>query len=408
LGVLWGGRLSRMGLGTVLRRGFWHRCHTVVFASLLLLLPGVLLLACGSRQFIPVTDPMPPPPHPPMGWNSWYAFSDKISDSLIRQQADAMLANGMHQVGYEYVNIDDGWEGDRDAQGVLHPNANFPDMKALGDYLHSQGLKFGIYTSMGPKTCTGRVGSYGHEDEDAQTFVDWGVDFVKYDLCAFEPAEVITEEALVHKMSLALRSKETHSVVLSIVVLQTPWTWAPPLAVNTWRISLDAEDSYENMMQIADFDAGLAPYASRTGWNDPDMLQVGRAGMTLDEYRTHMTLWAMLAAPLLSSTDLTSISPSDLEILTNADVIAINQDPEARQANRVSHGPAIDVWVKSLSSGWAVAIVNRRTQSTTFMFDSKDLRIASQQAYEVWTKQTIALPYAFVIPAHGCVLLKMQ
>jgi len=406
--VLWGGGLSLMGQGTVTSKCFWRGCHTVVSASLLLLLPGVLLLACGSRQFIPVTDPMPPPPHPPMGWNSWYAFSDKSSDSLIRQQADAMLANGMHQVGYEYVNIDDGWEGERDAQGVLHPNTNFPDMKALGGYLHSRGLKFGIYTSMGPETCTGHVGSYGHEEQDAQTFLDWGVDLVKYDLCAFHPADVMTEEALVHKMSVALRSKETHPVVLSIVVLQKPWSWAPPLGVNMWRISLDALDNYDNMMQIVDLDARLASYASKTGWNDPDLLQVGGGGMTSDEYRTHMTLWVMLAAPLLSSTDLTSISPSDLETLTNPDVIAINQDIAVHQANRVSHSPDLDVWIKSLASGWAVAIVNRRAQSTTYMFDAKDLGIRARQASEVWTKQTVALPYAFVIPAHGCVLLKMR
>jgi len=370
------------------------------------ILPASLLLACESVHFTPVIDPMPPAPHPPMGWNSWYAFGDNISDSLIRQQADAMLANGMHQTGYEYVNIDDGWEGQRDWQGNLHPNSNFPDMKALGDYLHSRGLKFGIYTTMGSKTCTGHVGSQGHEEQDAQTFLDWGVDFVKYDICEFQPADVIVEEILIHKMSVALRSRETHPVVLSIVLLHSPWKWAPSLAVNMWRISQDAENNYENMMQIADFDSGLAPYASKTGWNDPDMLQVGRAGMTTNEYRTHMTLWAMLAAPLISSTDLRSISPSDLAILTRAEAIAINQDPEAHQANRVFHSLGLDVWVKNLRAGSAIAIINRGQQATTHLVNGKDLGIDGAQVYEVWTKQTVSLPYSFTVPAHGCVLLK--
>jgi len=341
-----------------------------------------------------------------MGWNSWYAFQDNISDSVIRQQADAMIANGMHQAGYEYINIDDGWEGQRDLDGILQPNANFPDMKALGDYLHSRGLKFGIYTTMGPKTCTGLVGSQGYEEKDVQTFLNWGVDFVKYDICNFQPASEIVEQAFIHKMSIALRSQETHPVVLSIVMLQSPWHWGRSLAVNMWRISPDAQNTYENMMEIADNDAGLAPYASKAGWNDPDMLQVGRGGMSTNEYRTHFTLWAILAAPLLASTDLRSVSASDLAILTNGAAIAINQDPEVHQANRVSHGSTVDVWVKQLSAGWAIAIVNRSEEVTTHLLDGKDLGIDVAQVNEVWTDQTVSLPYTFTLPSHGSVLLK--
>jgi alpha-galactosidase len=369
------------------------------------LIVASLLLSCYA-YLAPVIDPIPAAPRPPMGWNSWYAFGDSISDVLIRQQADAMVANGMYQAGYNYVNLDDGWQGYRDAQGVLQPNQNFPDMKALADYLHSRGLKFGIYTSTGEKSCGGLVGSRGHEEQDAQTFLDWGADLVKYDgICDYTTAGII-EQTVIRKMSVALRSRETHPLVFSIVLLQSPWKWAPSLAVNMWRISPDAKDTYANMIQIADIDAGLARYASITGWNDPDMLQVGRGGMTTDEYRTHMALWAMLAAPLLSSTDLRSIQPSDLEILTNAEAIAINQDMEGHQANRVFHSPSVDVWVKTLSAGSAISIINRGEQSKTFILNGTDFGMDVAQVYDVWSKHAVSLPYSFMLPAHGCLLLK--
>lgn len=317
-----------------------------------------------------------------------------------------MLVNGMYQAGYNYVNLDDGWQGSRDAQGVLQPNPNFPDMKALADYLHSRGLKFGIYTSTGEKSCGGLVGSRDHEEQDAQTFLNWGADLVKYDgICDYGTPQVI-ELTLIRKMSLALRSRETHPVVFSIVLLHSPWKWAPSLAVNMWRISPDAKGTYANMMHTADIDAGLAGYAGETGWNDPDMLQVGRGGMTTDEYRTHMALWAMLAAPLLSSTDLRSISSSDLEILTNQDAIAINQDTEARQAHRVFHSSRLDVWIKSLHAGSAIAIVNRGEQSTISSLNGTDFGIDAAQVYDVWNQQTVSLPHSFTLPAHGCLLLK--
>ncbi|HXY08572.1 MAG TPA: glycoside hydrolase family 27 protein [Terriglobales bacterium] len=364
-----------------------------------------LLLSC-TQQIAPVVDPMPPAPHPPMGWNSWYAFGDSISDSLIRQQADAMIANGMYQAGYNYVNLDDGWQGYRDALGFLQPNSNFPDMKGLADYLHSRGLKFGIYTSTGINSCGGFVGSKGYEEQDAQTFLNWGADFVKYDAICDYTTDVTTRIALIRKLSFALRSQETHPVVLSIVMLHSPWNWARSIAVNMWRISPDAKDSYRNMMQTADVDAPLARYASQTGWNDPDMLQVGRDGMTANEYRTHMTLWAMLSAPLLAGTDLRSISPSNLEILTNAEAIAINQDTEGHQANRVLHSPSLDLWVKTLSGGSAIAIINRGERSATFMANDTVLGIDAAQVYDVWTKQTVSLPRSFRLEAHSCVLLK--
>jgi alpha-galactosidase len=206
---------------------FWHRHYVVKAVRLAFIFPVALLLACFSRQFAEVTDPLPPAPHPAMGWSSWYQFATHISDPIIRQQDEAMLSNGMRQAGYEYVNVVDGWQGDRDSRGFLHPNSDFPDMKALGDYLHSRSFKFGIYTSIGRKSCGGLVGSYGHEAQDAQTFIDWGVDFVEYDLCSLDATDTVP--ALVAKMATALRQNAKRPVVLSIVVLGAPWLWAPSL-----------------------------------------------------------------------------------------------------------------------------------------------------------------------------------
>jgi len=316
-----------------------------------------------------------------------------------------MLANGMRQAGYEYVNVSDGWQGSRDAQGVLHPNAGFPDMVALGKYIHSRGFKYGIYTSMGSGTCSDYAGSLGHEEQDARMFLDWDVDLVTYDACRLPSIPPVALEGLAYKNARAIRPNEKHPVVFNIIVLASPWQWAPAMAMNMWRIAPDALDNYQNMLQIADIDAPLAPFTSKVGWNDPDMLQVGHTGMTSEEYRTHMTLWAMLAAPLVASTDLLKISPTDLDILTNPDAIAIDQDPLVQQATRVVQGD-VDVWLKALSKGWAIAVVNRTDQPVQYEISPSQLGIDPFEAREAWTKQTVALPYTAAIPAHGCVLLR--
>ncbi len=362
------------------------------------------MTGCFSANFVGITDPMPPPPHPPMGWNTFYAFGYNISDALIRQQADAMVANGMRDAGYMYVNIDDGWQGERDAEGNLQGNASFPDMQALAAYIHSKGLKFGLYSSIGPKTCGGLVGSYGHEEQDAKTFLAWDIDFLKYDLCVLNRSDLLVEDS-VGRMSRPLRKNEKHSIVLSIVALRSPWRWAPLLATNMWRIAPDFLGTYQDMISIVDADAPLVPYADKEHWNDPDMLQVGHSAMTTDEYRTHMTMWAMLSAPLISSVDLRNLDPTSLSILTNRDAIAINQDAAAQQATRVQQGP-VDVWVKNLSTGTAIAIVNRSTTPMTHVVNPALLGVSTSQAHEVWTNQTLKLPSIVALAPHSCVLLK--
>jgi alpha-galactosidase len=391
----------------VLKESFYSSREARFFAYVVVILTVAGVLGCFSRPGNVIHDPFPPPPQPIMGWSTWYAFGPKISDSLVRQEADAMVASGMRDAGYEYVNLDDGWQGERDPQGNLHPDASFPDMRALADYLHSRGLKLGVYTSIGAKSCTGRPGSLGHYDQDALTFLGWGVDMVKLDKCYLQSSEQ-NDWLVVAQFSATIRGHETHSVILNTGLVEgQPWLWAVPHAVNMWRYTLDAQDTFGNMLQIADLDAPLFPYARPRAWNDPDMLQVGHHGMTSIEYQTHMTLWAMLAAPLVASTDLLQITPAALATLMNPDVIAINQDPLVNQAQRILTG-SYDVWLKTQLDGWALAVINRTTQPLTYTVDPTMLGIAATQAHEVWTNKTVTLPYSGTVVGHGCALFKIS
>lgn len=341
-----------------------------------------------------------------MGWNTFYAFGAKISDSLVRKQADAMVANGMQAAGYQYISLDDGWQGERDSQGNLQPSANFPNMRGLADYLHSQGLKFGIYTSLGTKSCTNFTGSQGHYEQDAITFLAWDVDFVKLDKC-YMNSVTQTDWLAVAQISSVIRAHETHFVILNTVLIEDqPWLWAVPHSVNMWRFHPDVQDNFADMLQIADQDAPLFPYAGPRAWNDPDMLQVGHHGMTSIEYQTHMTLWVMLAAPLVASVDLSRISPADLATLTNRDAIAINQDSLVHQAQKIVSGSA-DVWLKTQSDGWALAVINRTPELLSYTVDPTALGIAATSAREVWTNKTVALPYSGTVQGHGCALFRI-
>jgi len=251
---------------------------------------------------------------PPMGWNSWNHFKSKVDDATIRAQADAMVSTGMRDAGYTYINIDDTWEGDRDAQGNIQTNSKFPDMKALADFVHSKGLKLGIYSSPGPKTCAKYEGSYGHELQDARTYAAWGIDYLKYDLCGLrdqmkaaptpEAAHQVMIEAY-KKMHDALKSTG-RPIVYSLCQYgnDAVWEWGASVGGNLWRTTGDISDKYASMEEIGFRQAGLARFAGPGHWNDPDMLEVGNGGMNADEYRTHMSLWAMLAAPLLAGNDL--------------------------------------------------------------------------------------------------------
>jgi alpha-galactosidase len=300
---------------------------------------------------------------PPMGWNSWNKFAEKIDDKAVREIADAMVSSGMKDAGYVYVNIDDTWEGTRDAQGNIQTNSKFPDMKALADYVHSKGLKIGIYSSPGPKTCADYEGSYQHEQQDAKTWAAWGIDYLKYDWCSaekvYQPSEM---QAVYKKMSDALKATGRPMVFsLCQYGLQNVWEWGASVGGNLWRTTGDIQDKWDSMATIGfDKQLGHEKYAGPGHWNDPDMLEIGNGGMSAAEYRTHMSLWAMLAAPLLAGNDLRNMSEETRQILTNKEVIAIDQDKLGRQGRRVSKEAGAEMWVKPLENGdLAVALFNR-------------------------------------------------
>ncbi len=359
---------------------------------------------------------------PPMGWNSWNHFKDKVDDKTIRATADAMVSSGMRDAGYVYVNIDDTWEGERDAQGVIHANAKFPDMKALADYVHSKGMKLGIYSSPGAKTCAKYEGSLGHESQDAQTYAAWGIDYLKYDLCGLrdemkktgspEAASKMMKDAYV-KMRDALRATG-RPIVLSLCQYgdDAVWRWGADVGGNLWRTTGDINDHYARMETIGFSQAGLARFAGPGHWNDPDMLEVGNGGMTTEEYRTHMSLWVLLAAPLLAGNDVANMTPETVELLTNKEVIAVDQDKLGRQGDRVSEEGPIEVWAKPLADGSkAVGIFNRQQNPMTAIVDLKTLGLGSEvKARDLWNHANmgaLSSPYTVKIPGHGAVLLKV-
>ena len=359
---------------------------------------------------------------PPMGWNSWNHFRDKVDDATIRRMADAMVSSGMRDAGYTYINIDDTWEGQRDAQGIIHPNAKFPDMKALADYVHSKGLKLGIYSSPGAQTCAHYEGSLGHESQDAETYASWGIDYLKYDLCGLrtemkaapspEAAHKIMIDAYL-KMHDALQATG-RPIVYSLCQYgeDAVWEWGASVGGNLWRTTGDISDNYTRMSDIGFGQAGLAKFAGPGHWNDPDMLEVGNGKMNDEEYRTHMSLWAILAAPLLAGNDLSNMTDDTKAILMNKEVIAVDQDPLGKEGDRVYAEGPIEVWSKPLSDGaLAVGIFNRHQKALTAHVDFTKMGFTgSVQARDLWQHKDLgALPskYDVEVPAHGVLMLRV-
>jgi alpha-galactosidase len=362
---------------------------------------------------------------PPMGWNSWNHFAEKVNDADVRAAADALVSSGMRDAGYIYVNIDDTWQGERDASGVIHANSKFPDMKALSDYVHSRGLKIGIYSSPGPKTCAGYAGSYGHEEQDAKTYAEWGMDYLKYDLCSFgelikkesggDPQKAFAmQKAAYEKMHKALVTTG-RPIVYSLCQYgwNNVWEWGTEVGGNLWRTTGDINDTYSRMVEIGFSQAGLAKYAGPGHWNDPDMLEIGNGGMTEDQYRMHMTLWVILAAPLLAGNDLSKMSPPTLAMLTNKEVIAVDQDPLGKQGDRVSAVGPTEIWSKPLSNGaQAVALFNRSETEKSISFRPRDIGFAkSFKLRDLWQGREVTATgdtYTATVPAYGAVLLKVS
>ncbi len=400
------------------------RCYRVLATLAFLALSVSAALAQTSTS---------PPRTPPMGWNSWNTFWNGVTDPIIRQQADALVSSGMKDAGYLYVNIDDTWQGTRDATGVLQPNSRFPDMKGLVDYVHSKGLKIGIYSSPGPTSCFGLPGSYGHEAQDAQTFANWGFDYLKYDLCSFNaqvmqvqapgdyPAQMKLMVAAYQKMGKALQATG-RPIVYSLCQYgyNSVWEWGPSVGGNLWRTTNDLYPDWYHIALNGFSQAGLGAYAGPGRFNDPDMLEVGNGHLTLAENRSHFSLWAILAAPLIATNDLTKMTPDIAAILTNKDVIAIDQDPLAREGTRSYAEGEIEVWTRHLANGaLAICIINNgsdRYSTNPFLLNLARLNLEARAeqgpllAKNLWTGQEVMLTNQMPVQlaSHDVLLLRID
>jgi len=354
---------------------------------------------------------------PPMGWSSWNHFKETIDDQSIRQIADALVSSGLQDAGYIYVDIDDGWQGRRTVKGTLRPNAKFPDMKGLADYVHSKGLKFGIYSVAGPITCADYVGSHGYESLDATTFARWEIDLLKYDWCS---AGVIYKtqadmQALYQKMGEALQATG-RPIVYSVC----QWgqfdvgSWGRKVGGNMWRTGGDSIEGKVWASVSLRFEQHGSPNDSGPGgWNDEDILLIGNGDMTNEEMRTHFTLWSMLASPLILGNDVRSMTPDIRKILLNREVIAIDQDTAGKQGVPVIKRGLCEVWVKPLADGSvAVALFNRGEQDSVIALSWADLNLnGPQKVRDLWRNVDLAgreNGYSDTLPAHGSVLLRVR
>ena len=303
-------------------------------------------------------------PTPPMGWNSWNRFGVKIDETLVLETAEAMVASGMRDAGYRYVAIDDGWmapERDRNGDFVADPDKFPSGIRALADRVHALGLRFGIYTDAGTKTCQDLPASLGYEFRDALRFAEWGVDYVKVDWCH---TDGMGPRALYAKWAMALHAAR-RPIVLSICEWgrSRPWEWAGGVG-HLWRTSWDIQPEWSSIMTILDRQAELHPFAGPDHWNDPDMLEVGNGDLTADQSRAHLALWSMLAAPLMAGNDLRTMTDEVREMLTAPEIVAVDQDPDGRQGRRIRRDGDVDIWVRDLAANGrcAIALLNRGSE----------------------------------------------
>jgi len=361
---------------------------------------------------------------PPLGWNSWNAWGMSVNDGKIRAAAEGMVKTGLADYGYQYINIDDGWEGDRTPEGEITTNKNFPDMKSLGDYIHSKGLKLGIYSSPGPRTCGDMLGSYGHEYQDASTYARWGVDYLKHDWCSYReiaPDPTLEDMKKPYRLMHNALESTNRDIMFSLCQygMGSVWKWGPEVGGNLWRTTDDIEDSWANVRKIALQQTELFPYAGPGHWNDPDMLVVGTLGwgpslhpsrLTPHEQITHITLWTILASPMLLGCDLSQVDDFTLDLLTHEEVLAIHQDYPGKQGRLIKTDGNIQIWVKPLSSGQlAVGLVNMGHFTQTASVSWKDLGVSGPQSVRnIWERKnigTFSTSYQVPVASHGTVFL---
>ena len=414
---------------------------------------------------------------PPMGWNSWNIWNHNVDEAKVRVAADWMIKTGLAAHGYQYVNIDDCWEDGRDTNGVITVNKKFGDIKALADYVHSMGLKLGIYSSPGPKTCAGFEASFGHEDQDAKTYASWGIDYVKYDWCSYKQIAGDLKEqkyaALVPEFADRLKLltaeaaqfsakrqrseqeddqlqfanqelKEIYQKVdpdkrkqIDLEIFQEPyklfrasldkcdrdivyslcqygigevWKWGADVGGNLWRTTDDIQGNYKSMSDIGFRQNGLEQYAGPGHWNDPDMLWLH--SLAPNEQLTHLSLWSLLAAPLLIGSDLSKLDQFTLDALSNDEVIDVDQDPLGIQGNRRAKDGDLEVWAKPLSDGTlAVGLFNRGSDPRAVVAQWSDLGLSGKQPVrDLWQKKDLGSftdLFSATVPSHGVVLIKM-
>ena len=358
---------------------------------------------------------------PPMGWNSWNKFACNVSEDLVRQAADSMVKTGMKDAGYQYIVIDDCWQVSRDGEGniVADPVRFRSGIKALADYVHSLGLKMGIYSDAGSLTCGGRPGSRGHEFQDARQYARWGIDYLKYDWCSTEGQDARDSY---QKMSQALRASG-RPIVFSLCEWGSskPWPWAQGVG-QLWRATGDIQDCWDcgkswggmGVTHIIDLMQDIYAFSGPGHWNDPDMLEVGNGGLTLEENRSHFSLWALFAAPLMAGNDLAAMTPEIRDILTNREVIAVDQDALGMQGRRVRDSGANEVWMKQLSDGSrAVILFNRGSEEAPIAVAWEEIGLfpgAKASVRDLWKKADAGVltgRYEAKVAPHGVVMVRI-
>jgi alpha-galactosidase len=375
---------------------------------------------------------------PPMGWNSWNCFACAIDQEKVKAAADAMVKSGLADHGWSYINIDDCWMvqpdsedpvlgGEvRDENGNMNCNKKFPDMKGLADYVHSMGLKIGTYSGPGPKTCAGYTASYQFEEKDAKQFAAWGIDYLKYDWCDYERIakdHSLPELKKPYQVMREALNKANRDIVFSLCQygMGDVWEWGAEVGGNCWRTTGDITDDWSSMESIGFSQAGKEKYAGPGHWNDPDMLVVGKVGwgpqlhptrLSPNEQYTHISLWALLASPLLIGCDMTQLDEFTYSLLTNDEVIDINQDVLGKQASRIVQYGSLEIWSKDMEDGSkAVGLFNRGLFPAPLKVTWRDLGIAGNHTIrDVWMQQDISnsdQKFAATIPAHGVKLLKI-
>ena len=355
-------------------------------------------------------------PTPLMGWSSRQKLGSRTDDAAIRQAVEGLVESGLNLIGYTYVKIGDGWQGARDAQGVLHPNERFPDMKALGDFMHSHGLKYGLTASAAPKSCNGLEGSYGHEAQDARTFAEWGVDYVVYEWCGADALHPTEGEmrAVFQKMGEALRASGRDIVYgISQKGQFNVEQWAARTGANVWRSGNELEENWASIAAAGFGQNGKDTAAGPGKWNDPGLLQTGNGGLSADASRMQINLWTVLGAPLMLGNDVRIMTRETVALLSNREVIAVNQDKLGQQGKRIVQIGDTQVWAKPLADGSvAVAFFNTGTRTTAVAVTWEQLGISGPHlARDLWWRENLGTAnnaYRVVLTGGTSMLLKLS